>query len=317
VIRRYHTRGERRGATIAALRACRPAPRKNKNLNKNKKNLEGAPVEYEEIEFEVSDPIATITLSRPEFLNAWTNRMGAEVKHALAQAEEDERVVVVILTGAGRGFCAGADLKGLQAISDGQRGSGIPEELDAEPGDAEMGESFRGTYSYLLSIRKPIIAAINGPCAGMAVPISLFCDMRFASDRATFTTAFSRRGLIAEWGVSWILPHLVGPAHAMDLMLSARKLDAAEAERVGLVNRVLPHDELLPYVHEYARDLALNCSPTSMSIMKRQIYQHLTQSLGEAHDESVRLMVDSFSRPDFKEGVQSFLEKRPPRFPRV
>ena len=274
-------------------------------------------MEYEEIRFDVTDPVATITLDRPEFLNAWTNRMGAEVKHALAQAEEDQRVVAIVLTGAGRGFCAGADLKGLQAISDGQRAAGVPEALDADPGDPEMGDSFRGTYTYLLSIRKPIIAAINGPCAGMAVPISLFCDMRFASDRATFTTAFSRRGLIAEWGVSWILPHLVGPAHAMDLMLSARKFDAAEAERVGLVNRVLPHEELLPFVAAYARDLAENCSPASMSIMKRQIYQHLAASLGDAHDESVRLMLESFSRPDFKEGVQSFLEKRPPKFQRV
>jgi enoyl-CoA hydratase/carnithine racemase len=272
---------------------------------------------YEEICYGVVDPIATITLDRPEFLNAWTNRMAAEVKHALARAEDDPGVVVIVLTGAGRGFCAGADLKSLQGISDGQRAAGVPEELDADPGDPSADESFRGTYSYLLSIRKPIIAAINGPCAGMAVPISLFCDMRFASDRATFTTAFARRGLIAEWGVSWILPRLVGPAHAMDLLLSARKFDAAEAERLGLVNRVIPHDALLPFVEAYARDLAKNCSPTSMSVMKREIYQHLTASLSEANAESVKLMFESFGRPDFKEGVQSFLEKRPPRFPRI
>jgi len=282
--------------------------------------MTGAPVEaveYQEIQYDVADPIATITLDRPQFLNAWTNRMGAEVKHALARAENDPAVVAIILTGAGRGFCAGADLKNLQAISDGERDAGVPADLDADPGDPSMGESFRGTYTYLASIRKPIIAAINGPCAGMAVPISLFCDMRFASDRATFTTAFSRRGLIAEWGVSWILPRLVGPAHAMDLMLSARKFDAAEAERLGVVNRVLPHDELIPFVQQYTRDIAENCSPASMSIMKRQIYQHLSAELGDAHENSVQLMLDSFGRPDFKEGVQSFLEKRPPRFQRV
>jgi enoyl-CoA hydratase/carnithine racemase len=243
--------------------------------------------------------------------------MGAEVRHAVARAEGDKSVVAILLTGAGRGFCAGADLKGLQAISAGERGRGVPAELAAEPGDPAMGPSFRGAYTYLLSVRKPIIAAINGPCAGMAVPISLFCDLRFASDRATFTTAFARRGLIAEWGVSWILPRLVGPAHAIDLLLSARKFDAAEAERIGLVNRVLPHDELLPFARGYAEDLAANCSPTSMSIMKREIYQHLTASLGDAHEEAVRLMIESFSRPDFKEGVQSFLEKRPPVFERV
>ncbi len=272
---------------------------------------------YEEIQYKVEDPVATITLDRPKFLNAWTNRMGAEVKHALGRAEADPAVVAIVITGSGRGFCAGADLKNLQAISDGQRDAGVPAELDADPGDPSMGESYRGTYTYLLSIRKPIIAAINGPCAGMAIPISLFCDMRFASDRATFTTAFSRRGLIAEWGVSWILPRLVGPAHAMDLLLSARKFDAAEAERLGMVNRVLPHDELIPFVQAYARDIAENCSPASMAIMKREVYQHLTESLGDAHADAVQLMLDSFGRPDFKEGVQSFLEKRPPRFQRV
>jgi len=272
---------------------------------------------YEQILYQVSEPIATITLNRPEVLNAWTDRMGAEVRHAMGQAEADARAVVIVLTGAGRGFCAGADLKGLQAISAGQRGSGGPAELEADPGDPSMGESFRGTYSYLTSVRKPIIAAINGPCAGMAVPISLFCDMRFASDRATFTTAFVRRGLIAEWGISWILPRLVGPAHALDLLLSGRKFDAAEAERLGVVNRVLPHEELLPFVEEYARDLATNCSPASMAIMKRQVYQHLAETLGDAHSESVKLMIESFGRPDFKEGVQSFLERRSPAFPRV
>lgn len=274
-------------------------------------------MEYQEILYDVSDPVATITLNRPRFLNAWTNRMAAEVRHAVARAEEDKSVVVIVITGAGRGFCAGADLKGLQAISDGERGGGVPEELDASPGDPEMGDSFHGAYTYLASVRKPIIAAINGPCAGMAVPISLFCDMRFASDRATFTTAFSRRGLVAEWGISWILPRLVGPAHAMDLLFSARKFDAAEAERLGLVNRVLPHDELLPFVRDYAEDLAANCSPASIQIMKREVYEHLTETLGDAHADAVRLMVESFDRPDFKEGVQSFLEKRPPKFDRV
>ncbi len=272
---------------------------------------------YEQILYEVEDPIATITLNRPEVLNAWTDRMGAEVKHAVAQAENDRDVVAIILTGAGRGFCAGADLKGLQALSDGERSRTSLDELDADPGDPSMGESFRATYTYFTSVRKPIIAAINGPCAGMAMPISLFCDMRFASERATFTTAFVRRGLIAEWGISWILPRLIGPAHAMDLLLSGRKFDAAEAERLGVVNRVLAHDDLIPFVREYARDLATYSSPASMAIMKREVYQHLTENLGDAHSDAVKLMIESFDRPDFKEGVQSFLEKRPPSFQRV
>jgi enoyl-CoA hydratase/carnithine racemase len=151
----------------------------------------------------------------------------------------------------------------------------------------------------------------------MAIPIALCCDLRFASDRAVFTLAFSKRGLIAEWGSAWLLPRLVGPAHALDLLLSSRVVDAAEAERMGLVNRVVPHDELLPTVRKYAEDLAAGCSPTSMRIMKRQVYQQLTRELGPSEKEAIRLMVESFDRPDFKEGVVSFMEKRPPKFERL
>jgi enoyl-CoA hydratase/carnithine racemase len=272
---------------------------------------------YQEILYEVADPIATITLNRPKSLNAWTPRMGAEVKHALGQAEEDKRAVAIVVTGAGRGFCAGADLDRLKGISEGRREEKLPPELDADPGDPAWGEDLRGTYTYLMSIRKPIIAAINGPTAGMAVPIALGCDLRFASDKAIFTTAFSRRGLIAEWGIGWLLSRLMGPAHALDILFSARRFDAAEAERIGLVNRVLPHDELLPFVREYVEDLATHCSPTSMAIMKRQMYQHLAGPLGPAEREAVQLMLESFERPDQREGVMSFLEKRPPKFERI
>jgi enoyl-CoA hydratase/carnithine racemase len=277
-----------------------------------------ADVQYEQIIYEVADPIATIKLNRPRQLNAWTDRMGAEVKHAFARAEQDERVVVIVLTGEGRGFCSGADLNQLKEIGDGVvSGNLLPEELESSPGDDSVGESFRGHYSYIMSIRKPVIAAINGPCAGMAVPIALCCDMRFASDTAKFTTAFSRRGLIAEWGISWTLTRAVGPAHAMDLILSGRTFDANEAERLGVVNRVLPHAELLPFVTDYAQDMAANCSPTSMAIMKRQVYQDMTESLAHANERSFDLMIESFGRPDLKEGVDSFMQKRPPCFQRI
>jgi len=272
---------------------------------------------YEQIRYEVSDPVATITLNRPKALNAWTTRMGAEVKHAMAAAEADPAAVAIVITGEGRGFCAGADLNDLRDISDGQRGSQLPAELDADPGDPAVGEDFRGTYTYPMSVRKPVIAAINGPVAGMAVPIALACDLRFASDRAVFTLAFSKRGLVAEWGSAWLLPRLVGHAHALDLLMSSRKVDAAEAERIGLVNRVVPHDELLPFVTKYVQGLAAECSPTSMQIMKRQVYQQLTRELGPSEREAVTLMIESFDRPDFREGVTSFMAKRPPKFPRV
>jgi len=272
---------------------------------------------YEQIRYEVSDPLATITLNRPQALNAWTTRMGAEVKHAVAAAEADKSVVAIVLTGEGRGFCAGADLRDLRDISDGEREAKAIAELAAEPGDPSVGDDFRGTYTYLMSVRKPILAAINGPIAGMAIPIALCCDLRFASDRAVFTVAFSKRGLVAEWGIAWLLPRIVGPAHALDLLLSSRKIDAAEAERIGLVNRTLPHDELLPHVRRYVEALAEECSPTSLQIMKRQVYQQLTRELGPSEKEAIRLMVESFDRPDFKEGVGSFLQKRKPKFSRI
>ncbi|MDG2333421.1 MAG: enoyl-CoA hydratase [Myxococcota bacterium] len=273
---------------------------------------------YEQIIYEVEDPIATIKLNRPAQLNAWTDRMADEVKHAVARAEADPEVVVIIVTGEGRGFCAGADLKGLQNLSTGKAMEGPrAERLEADPGNPEMDASFRGRFSYLMSVRKPVIAAINGPCAGMAVPISLCCDMRFASSKAVFTTAFAQRGLIAEWGVSWTLARLVGPAHAMDLLLSARRVKADEAERIGLVNKVYPHDELMPAVYAYAREMATRCSPTSLSVMKSQVYADMTADLARANTDSQRLMVESFGRPDFEEGVQSFLEKRSPSFARV
>lgn len=272
---------------------------------------------YQDIRYDVEDPVATITFHRPDRLNAFTARMGDELKHAVARAEADPAAVAIVLTGAGRGFCAGADLQGLARIGAGEAMDEGASDLAANPGDPAMGESFRGPYAYLLSVRKPVIAAINGPVAGLGFAIALFADLRFASDRATFTTAFSRRGLIAEWGIGWTLPRLVGPAHALDLLLSARRFDAAEAERVGLVNRVLPHDELLPFVRGYVRELAESCSPTSLAVIKRQVWTRLHSELGPALDESIRLMRESFGRDDFREGVQSYLEKRPPRFRRV
>jgi enoyl-CoA hydratase/carnithine racemase len=272
---------------------------------------------YQEILYDVADPVATITLNRPDRLNAWTDRMHAEVRHAVARAEQDRSAVAIVLTGAGRGFCAGADMQKLQNISEGERGQKLPPELKADPGDPSMGEDFRGTYTYLMSVRKPVIAALNGVVAGMAVPISCACDLRFASDRAFFTIAFSKRGLIAEWGSAWLLPRLVGPSNALDLLWSSRKVDAAEALRIGLVNRVVPHDELMPAVRKYVADLAAECSPTSLAIMKRQVWQQLTRTLGPSEKEAISLMVESFDRPDFREGVRSFLEKRPPKFERI
>lgn len=275
---------------------------------------------YEQVIYEVDDPVATITLNRPEFLNAFTSQMGTELRHAVGEAERDPRVVGIVITGAGRGFCAGADMKMLSGISgDGDTdGDAAPpgRDDDIEAGDPSWGDDLRGTYTYLMSVSKPIIAAINGPIAGMAVPIALSCDLRFMANDAVLTVAFSQRGLIAEWGIGWLLPRLVGSANALDLLFSSRKVNGLECERMGLVNRAVDGD-VVAVARDYIHDLAEKCSPSSLAVMKRQVYQQLHAGLGPKEREAQALMVESFGRPDFAEGVQSFLQKRPPKFQRL
>jgi enoyl-CoA hydratase/carnithine racemase len=276
---------------------------------------------YDEILYEVDDPVATITLHRPESLNAWTPRMATEVRHAVLRAEGDRSVVGIVVTGAGRAFCAGADMGNLTAITEGSALTDDREPLplpEAEPIEfAERTPDLDGEYTYLMACAKPIIAAINGACAGMAVPIALSCDLRFMADDAVILTAFAQRGLVAEWGLSWLLPRLVGPATALDLLFSSRKVPGPEAAALGLVNASMPGDMLLDHCRRYVADLAARCSPTSLRIMKRQVYEQLHPGLGPAEREAQGLMVESFARPDFKEGVQSFLDKRPPAFERL
>jgi enoyl-CoA hydratase/carnithine racemase len=279
-----------------------------------------SPSTYLDVRYQVDDPVAIVTLSRPDRLNAFTGRMLLEMAYAIEEAEKDDRVVGIVLTGEGRGFCAGADMEMLRSVSEGEGagGAGAPFEGDLPaPGAEEMGEEFEVGYAWLMAVRKPILAAVNGPCAGLGFAIALLCDLRFASDRAVFTSAFANRGLIAEHGTSWILPRLVGPAHALDILWSGRKLDADEALRMGLVNRVVPHDELLAQATGYLRGLAQTSAPRSLMVMKQQVYKHLNATIGPALRESIELMNESLTRAEFREGVASFLEKRPPAFPRI
>jgi enoyl-CoA hydratase/carnithine racemase len=274
---------------------------------------------YEEIIYEVEDPVATITINRPERLNALTARTQVELKHAMIAAERDERVVGIILTGAGRAFSAGADMRSLAEIAE-RRGIEQDQslaQLEAQCRGREVDPEFRVTWSFIPSLKKPVIAAVNGPCAGMSTAIATMCDLRFASESSVFTTSFSQRGLVAEHGLSWMLPRLVGPAKALDLLWSARRVDAREAERLGLVDRVVPGDELLATARGYIEDLAAHASPTSIMVMKRQVYLHLMRPLHEAMEDTNRLMAESLRRDDFREGVASFVEKRAPAFPRV
>lgn len=276
-------------------------------------------IRYEQICYEVEDPVATITLNRPSSLNAWTDRMGAEVRHAVGLAESDPKVVGIVITGAGRGFCSGADMNRLSAVATGDLSAeATADELASDPGDPSFGDDLHlGTYTYLMSVSKPVIAAINGPVAGMAVPIVLACDLRFMAQDAVLLTAFAQRGLVAEWGISWLLPRLCGTAVALDLLFSSRRVTGAEAAALGLVNAALPGEEVLAHAKQYVRDLAATSSPTSMAIMKRQVYQQLHAGLLAAEREARELMLESFGRPDFREGVRSFVERRPPRFERL
>jgi enoyl-CoA hydratase/carnithine racemase len=272
---------------------------------------------YSEILYDVADRVATVTLNRPDKLNAWTLTMEAEVQDAMLKSDRDENVRVIVLTGAGRGFCAGADMGSLDSVaktSDPLEAVNRLREKFKGPAIEGARADFQKTYSYFFALSKPVIAAINGAAAGLGMVIPLYCDLRFASDKAKFSTAFSRRGLIAEYGMSWLLPRIVGIANALDLLYSARLIDAAEADRMGLVNRVIPENQFAAEVRKYAVELATSCSPRSMKVMKRQVYNALLSSLGEAIDEASEEMIASLQCEEFKEGVAHFLEKRAPNF---
>ncbi len=247
------------------------------------------------------DSTAVITLHRPDRLNAWTQDLGTAYYDALDAAVADPGVRVIVVTGSGRGFCAGADMSTLQDLGD-TGGAGVEERTE------------RRQPHHATTLPKPVIAAVNGACAGLGLVLALSCDLRFAASGAKFTAAFSRRGLIAEYGSSWLLPNLVGTARAFDLLVSGRVVLAEEAERLGLVNEVVEADRLLDRTLAYAADLGAKVSPSSMATMKAQIYRHPRMPLQAAVDESVVLMRASLEGEDFVEGVDSFVEKRDPAF---
>ncbi len=275
---------------------------------------------YEDVLYEVMDGVAVVTLNRPDKLNAWTGAMEKSVKAAMAEASADESVRVIVLTGAGRGFCAGADMDLLQKIE--AAGGEKREQSDGKDAEAafkasvgpDLEGAYGGRFGFLMEVPKPVIAAINGPAAGLGLVVALYADMRFAAADAKFTTAFASRGLVAEHGVSWLLPHLVGPAHAMDLLMSARKFDGREAERIGLVNRSFDAEHFMDNVMDYARTLATSVSPRSMTVMKRQVWKAMSQDFNTALAIGDDEMQKSFASEDFKEGVAHFVEKRAANF---
>ena len=265
----------------------------------------------QEILYSVTGRVATLTLNRPDKLNAWTRAMEQEVRQAMQAAAADDRVRAIVITGAGRGFCAGADMSLLQDVVD-RRVHPLPDSTGSAPDGVRA--DFARQYSYFPAIPKPVIAAVNGPAVGLGLVIATFCDLRFASEEATFGTAFARRGLIAEYGLAWLLPRVIGHANAMDILLSARIFGAPEALRMGLVNQVFPAAEFHERVYAYANDLADQVSPRSMKVIKRQVYEAMFQTLGQALDTATEEMRASLQCEDFKEGVAHFVEKRKPAF---
>jgi enoyl-CoA hydratase/carnithine racemase len=247
---------------------------------------------------EMRGAVLVLTLNRPEKLNAWGRTIETRYFDLLHEAEESPDVRAIVLTGAGRGFCVGADFDDLKAVAQ---------------SDTAALERCR-PMSYPMTIRKPLVAAINGPAAGLGLVQALYCDVRVASPSVKLTTAFARRGLIAEYGCAWLLAGLVGRGVALDLLLSARVLLGDEAYALGLVNRLAEPDAVLETALDYATDLAENCSPTSMSVIKRQVHRAMNGTFDMAVAEADAEMVESFSRPDAQEGVASYLERRQPAF---
>ncbi|MDO8212240.1 enoyl-CoA hydratase-related protein [Conexibacter sp. CPCC 206217] len=249
--------------------------------------------------YDVAERVATVTLNRPSRLNAWTPQLGLAYHDALARAGADPGVRAIVVTGAGRGFCAGADMGDLNEISPGNH----PEIVDDR------------RHTFVRTLPKPVIAAVNGAAAGMGLMLAAMCDVRIAAEGAKLTTAFARRGLIAEHGLAWLLTRLVGPAAALDLLLSARVVLAEEALQLGLVNRVVGRGEALDAAWAYARELATHSSPASMAVIKRQVQDDLERGLDAAYAAAEEAMYASLDRPDLAEGVASFTERRAPDFP--
>jgi enoyl-CoA hydratase/carnithine racemase len=244
--------------------------------------------------------VLLLTLNRPDKLNAWSDALEAEYFSLLDQAEDDPAVRAIVVTGAGRGFCSGADLEDLQSAAAGKIDTEHPERLRSR--------------AFPLTIRKPMIAAINGAAVGLGLVEAMYCDIRFATPEAKLSTVFARRGLVAEYGLAWILTQQVGRSTAFDLLLSGRTVLGEEAHRLRLVDRLYSSEQLVDEAVTYANELATFSAPWSMATMKAQIAADLERGFMESFDASEQLMVESFRRGDVEEGVRSFMERRPPEF---
>jgi enoyl-CoA hydratase/carnithine racemase len=252
-------------------------------------------------------PVGIITLDRPEKLNAITYRMIADIQSAVDSLAGNPAVTGIVITGTGRGFCAGLDMGDLGRTASGET------ESRSRPTDPN---ELPALFAYLLRVPKPVIAAVNGTAAGGGFVLAMMCDLRFVVQSARFTTAFSKRGLIAEHGTSWLLPRLVGTGRALELLWSSKVIDAAEAYRIGFVDRVVEDGEgaALAEAVQFIRTLSETASPRSMARMKALVLRGWSQPIDVALHEVNEELPAALAHPDATEGVQSFLEKRPPNF---
>ena len=263
--------------------------------------------------YAIDDRVATLTLDRPERLNSWTGRMHTEYRWVLDQAERDPDVRAIVITGAGRGFCAGADTAALEGhVERGGYDPGTPEDL-ARPGYGVRPE-FDADFAFQFGMSVPILAAINGPAAGVGFVIACYADLRFAVPGAKLTTAHGRLNLPAEYGLSWLLPRLIGLTRANDLLLSSRVFLTDEAHEMGLLNALVEPDELLPHTCAYARELADRVSPGSLRETKRQIYTDQHRDVGSAVHHANAMLEQMMKTDDFREAIAARRDKRKPRW---
>lgn len=263
--------------------------------------------------YEAGDGIGLITLNRPERSNAWTGRMAFEYRTAMQAAEQDDRVGVIVVTGAGRHFCVGADSQALDGFAQtGQYDTGI-RETPPDPGDPA--HPAHGTpFGFPLAMAKPVIAAVNGAAAGVGFVAACFADIRFGAAGAKWTPATSKLGLPAEYAISWILPRLIGYGRAVEWLLSSRPVLSEEAYAMGLLHAVHPPEEVFEATLSYARRLIDDVAPSSLRSVKRQASTDLFRTLSESSAEAVRLIHEMIGGDDYRQGIAALTEKRPPNF---
>ena len=274
-------------------------------------------MELKNTEYEVdAQGLATIWLNRPHRMNAWTGRLHTEYRHLLEQANDDSKVRAIIVTGVGKGFCVGGDSQALSGHADrGAYSPGISEDI-AKPGYG-TDPNFDASFAYHFGLDKPVIAAMNGPAAGVGLALACFADLRFAVPGVKFTTAHGKLNLPAEYGLSWMLPKIVGLGRANDLLLTSRVFTSDEALTLGFVNQIFEPEALMAQTREYAHQLITSVSPNSLRQTRWQIYRDLHRDVASAVIESERLIEDMAKEEDFKEGIAALVEKRPPRWPSV